>query len=172
MLNKLKSASKRRSNKEGFTIVEVMIVLAIAGLILLIVFLAVPALQRTARNTQRKNDASAIGAAIANYDANNGNELPNTVAYAAGVVTLSCTVGGPNTGCTASANTETAKVGYYTAVPTLNITGSIVGISTSQVIIDAGFACNANNNGLGVATPRDAAVMYEIEPATVQCLEE
>jgi prepilin-type N-terminal cleavage/methylation domain-containing protein len=37
--------------RTGFTIIEVMIVLAIAGLILLIVFLAVPALEREARNT-------------------------------------------------------------------------------------------------------------------------
>ena len=46
---------------EGFTIIEVLIVLAIAGLIMLIVFLAVPALQRNSRNTQRTNDASLIG---------------------------------------------------------------------------------------------------------------
>jgi prepilin-type N-terminal cleavage/methylation domain-containing protein len=39
--------SKKLSKKEkGFTIIEVMIVLAIAGLIMLVVFLAVPALQR------------------------------------------------------------------------------------------------------------------------------
>ena len=44
MLNKLK-----KSDKDGFTIIEVMIVLAIAGLILLIVFLAVPALQLTCK---------------------------------------------------------------------------------------------------------------------------
>ena len=53
-----------RKSQEGFTIIEVMIVLAIAGLIMLIVFMAVPALQRTSRNTQRKNDASMIVAAI------------------------------------------------------------------------------------------------------------
>ena len=52
-------------NKEkGFTIIEVMIVLAIAGLILLIIFLAVPALQRNVRNTQRKTDVTAIAAAV------------------------------------------------------------------------------------------------------------
>lgn len=35
-----------KNSPRGFTIVEVMIVLAIAGLIMLIVFLAIPALQR------------------------------------------------------------------------------------------------------------------------------
>src|SRR4030095_14053868 len=48
----------------GFTIIEVLIVLAIAGLIMLIVFLAVPALQRNSRNNARNNDAAKIAAAI------------------------------------------------------------------------------------------------------------
>ena len=58
MLQKLKNKS------EGFTIIEVLIVLAIAGLIILIVFLAVPALQRNSRNTQRQNDASGIVSSV------------------------------------------------------------------------------------------------------------
>ena len=45
-----------KKRNQGFTIIEVMIVLAIAGLIMLIVFLAVPALQRNQRNTARKQD--------------------------------------------------------------------------------------------------------------------
>lgn len=48
----------------GFTILEVLIVLTIASLILLIVFLAVPAAQRGARNTQRKRDSGILVAAI------------------------------------------------------------------------------------------------------------
>lgn len=62
----------------GFTIIEVMIVLAIAGLILLIVFLAVPALQRNSRNTQRRNDVTKILAAIQEYTNNNNGTLPLT----------------------------------------------------------------------------------------------
>ncbi|MCA9330903.1 prepilin-type N-terminal cleavage/methylation domain-containing protein [Candidatus Saccharibacteria bacterium] len=54
---------KLQTNQSGFTIIEVLIVLAIAGLIMLIVFLAVPALQRNSRNTQRKNDAQKLLAA-------------------------------------------------------------------------------------------------------------
>lgn len=60
------------NNEKGFTIIEVLIVLAIAGLIMIIVFLAVPALQRNSRNTQRTNDASRIVAAI-NECTNNKN---------------------------------------------------------------------------------------------------
>ncbi len=53
-----------KRNQSGFTIIEVMIVLAIAGVIMLALFLAVPALQRNSRNNQRSNDASLIAAAV------------------------------------------------------------------------------------------------------------
>jgi prepilin-type N-terminal cleavage/methylation domain-containing protein len=69
----LKNLKKR---SEGFTIIEVLIVLAIAGLIMLIVFLAVPALQRNNRNTQRKSDVAALLGATAEYVNNNGGQLP------------------------------------------------------------------------------------------------
>jgi prepilin-type N-terminal cleavage/methylation domain-containing protein len=70
--------SKKR--QEGFTIIEVLIVLAIAGLIILIVFLAVPALQRNSRNTQRKNDVSNILGAVQEYSSNNSGKIPTTAA--------------------------------------------------------------------------------------------
>ena len=50
----------KRQPKAGFTIIEVVLVLAIAGLIFLMVFLALPALNRGQRNTQRKRDAAQI----------------------------------------------------------------------------------------------------------------
>lgn len=70
---------KKRS--EGFTIIEAMIVLAIAGLIMLIVFLAVPGLQRSQRNTARKNDIARVGASVIDWYANNpGNTIYSAVA--------------------------------------------------------------------------------------------
>ncbi|MES2971664.1 MAG: prepilin-type N-terminal cleavage/methylation domain-containing protein [Patescibacteria group bacterium] len=64
------------SASKGFTIIEVLIVLAIAGLILLIVFLAVPALQRNSRNTQRKNDIGRLGGSATEFVSNNNGTLP------------------------------------------------------------------------------------------------
>lgn len=65
-----------KKKTEGFTIIEVLIVLAIAGLIMLIVFLAVPALQRNSRNTQRRNDAAALVGAVNEFvSSNNGNRV-------------------------------------------------------------------------------------------------
>ena len=60
-------------NNKGFTIIEVVLVLAIAGLIFLMVFLALPALQRSQRDTQRKRQADMIIAALNNYTSNNRN---------------------------------------------------------------------------------------------------
>ncbi len=62
---------------QGFTIIEVMIVLAIAALILLIVLLAVPALQRNSRNTAIKSDAAAIIGGVSEFRANNSGQLPS-----------------------------------------------------------------------------------------------
>ena len=57
--------------KKGFTIIEVVLVLAIAGLIFLMVFLALPALQRSQRDTQRKQDVAMVVTALHNWKANN-----------------------------------------------------------------------------------------------------
>ncbi len=64
-------------NKRGFTIIEVVLVLAIAGLIFLMVFIALPALQRSQRDTQRRDDYGMLSAAITNYSASNGGKLTN-----------------------------------------------------------------------------------------------
>ena len=60
-----------REFKLGFTIIEVTLVLAIAGLIFLMVFVALPALQRSQRDTQRKNDIARLMSAINSYKSNN-----------------------------------------------------------------------------------------------------
>ena len=65
-------------SKKGFTIIEVVLVLAIAGLIFLMVFVALPALQRSQRDTQRKDDMGRLITAVQNYQSSNKNKVPNT----------------------------------------------------------------------------------------------
>lgn len=60
----------------GFTIIEVVLVLAIAGLIFLMVFIALPALQRAQRDTQRRDDMARVSEAITQYQTNNNGKLP------------------------------------------------------------------------------------------------
>ncbi len=52
---------------QGFTITEVLIVLVIAALILLIIFLTVPAVERNAQNAARQHDVGIIKSAIERY---------------------------------------------------------------------------------------------------------
>ena len=76
--------SKLQKTKTGFTIIEVVLVLAIAGLIFLMVFLALPALQRSQRDTQRRDDMARFASQVTQYQTNNRGKVPNT-ALAKGV---------------------------------------------------------------------------------------
>ena len=67
----IKINKNQNVTKKGFAIIEVVLVLAIAGLIFLMVFLALPALQRSQRDTQRKQDVAMVVTALHNWKANN-----------------------------------------------------------------------------------------------------
>ena len=75
-----KTLKNINEQRKGFTIIEVVLVLAIAGLIFLMVFIALPALQRGQRDTQRKNDLSRINTQISNYESSNRGAVPLTTA--------------------------------------------------------------------------------------------
>ena len=78
-------AKQNTNSKQGFTIIEVVLVLAIAGLIFLMVFVALPALQRSQRDTARRNDMSRVDTSLIQYQTNNQNtgngDLPNGPSY-------------------------------------------------------------------------------------------
>lgn len=76
-MNVLKTDNSSKTGKRGFTIIEVVLVLAIAGLIFLMVFIALPALQRNQRDTQRKNDMGRLSTALVNYTNSNRGSLPD-----------------------------------------------------------------------------------------------
>lgn len=100
------SVGTRREGARGFTIIEVVLVLAIAGLIFLIVFLALPALQRSQRDTQRRNDLGRATAALQQYQSNNRGSLPAIATFTGGSFTSSyltnagSTFNDPTTGST------------------------------------------------------------------------
>jgi prepilin-type N-terminal cleavage/methylation domain-containing protein len=72
----MQSTTKLKSR--GFTITEVMIVLAVAALIMAIIFTAVPQLERTQRDTTRRNLAGRLLSSIETYASNNQGEYPFT----------------------------------------------------------------------------------------------
>jgi prepilin-type N-terminal cleavage/methylation domain-containing protein len=72
MLQKLKT----NRSQSGFTIIEVLIVLAIAGLIMVVVFLAVPGLEKSQRNNARDTDANNLLESVGQYEGNSGGTMP------------------------------------------------------------------------------------------------
>jgi len=69
-------AKNLKQNFGGFTIVEVLIVLAIGGVIMATVFLAVPQLQRNSRDQARKSIGTRMRGEIENYASNNEGNYP------------------------------------------------------------------------------------------------
>ena len=169
MLKQLKKM-KDTSDAQGFTIIEVLIVLAIAGLIMVVVFLAVPALQRSGRNNALNSDANNVLSAVGNYISDNGGTMPAAQAATApttGVVTIGAT----------GTNQETAKVGTGTATVQIDagttpIT-SASPIGTIEIVTGAKAVCNTTGTGLsGTGSPRSYAVLYVAEAKTniVKCV--
>lgn len=152
--------SNIKNRKEGgFTIIEVLIVLAIAGLIMLIVFLAVPALQRNSRNTQIKNDASNISGAISEFASNNNGAMPATTSS---LVQSGSTVTIGETGTAKSV----AKVNGGTTVNL--VTTKPTTLAANNVSVAMRMDCN------GTTSSRQAAVFYAVETSggtTVLCAE-
>ena len=72
---------------KGFTLIEIVLVMAIAGLILVIVFLAVQGAQRARRDQQRKTDASRMLSAVEQCASNNQGDYTQCTGTAAKVNT-------------------------------------------------------------------------------------
>ncbi len=69
------------NKQKGFTIIEVVLVLAIAALIFLMVFIALPQLQKSQRDTQRRDDLGRVSTQITNYQSSNRGRLPDSAQF-------------------------------------------------------------------------------------------
>lgn len=145
-----------KNNKKGFTIIEVLIVLAIAGVIMLVVFLAVPALQRNSRNTQRRSDVARIGGAVTEFTQNNNGTLPvaaNTAAVYASAGTLSQYV--------------VANLSVTTGAQT-----ALTDITLMEIVTGAKCSTAGATVGPPTASSRQVALQYMVETsgaATAVC---
>lgn len=68
----------KKTDQKGFTIIEVMIVLAIGALILVVVLIAIPQLQANQRNSARQNVISRVMTELSSYAGNNNGQYPET----------------------------------------------------------------------------------------------
>lgn len=139
----------KSKRQEGFTIIEVMIVLVIAAVILLMVFLAVPALQRNSRNTQRKNDVANLLAAVNEYASNNNGQLPDSL----------------------DDFKDNVKLGFYNfdAIPaevfwndTPDVSGNKIADGVAGVYLLSSRACTDDNGGT-LGTSRQFIAVFNIE---------
>lgn len=165
------SLQQLKKKTDGFTIIEVLIVLAIAGLILLIVFLAVPALQRNSRNTQYRSEASLILGAAQEFTNNNNGDAP-----AAGSSTTSTTDAAK---ILTLANPKNVKVLTVLASGTATPQSPLLGTNPTDFLI-SGVKCGTQG-GASVtptttgASPRSLVLIYAVENANgsvnAQCVE-
>ena len=63
-------------SRKAFTIIEVVLVLAVAGLLFIMVFIAFPSLRNAQQRVQRQDDLSRITALSITYRADHGNLSP------------------------------------------------------------------------------------------------
>lgn len=156
---------KKLKNNQGFTIIEVMIVLAVAALIILIVLLAVPALQRSSRNTAIKNDASALASGSSTYQSNNDGAMPQVLTQNGATVTFCKALSG--TGCASGDAPATVKVQGSDTVAGSTYTDATTGIlsatdaSVGHINVIFGAACDGN--AALKQSPRSTAISYVIE---------
>lgn len=64
---------KKQLDKRGFTLIEVVLVLAIGGLIFLLAFLAFQQASINRRDTQRRSDAGRVVSELENYKGDQGS---------------------------------------------------------------------------------------------------
>ncbi len=72
------------SSSKGFTLIEVVLVLAIGGLIFLLAFIAFQQVSANRRDTQRRADAGRVAAEVQNYAGDNQGNIPPTTGTTAG----------------------------------------------------------------------------------------
>ncbi len=147
----------RTQNIKGFTIIEVVLVLAIAGLIFLMVFIALPSLQQGQRNSARKSEASTVISAIDTFRGNNRSADPTT----GGEITT--IINGNTAGVLDSKAqvyiVEPAFVANRTLTsnPTAPQASNTV-IAPDEVNVWIGYKCGATNTSLIRGTAKQAAV--------------
>ena len=178
-------AKENINAKKGFTIIEVVLVLAIAGLIFLMVFVALPALQRSQRDTQRREDMSRFISQLSQYQANNnravpGNTLPDWNA-SAGFIKNYLTSGGdafvdPNGTAydVASICTLSSATACSTSSSTSSATtpGAVLTWESNRnkIYVYKNAKCNGEAVTYVANSPNQVAIRYKLEGAGTYCI--
>lgn len=146
-------------NIKGFTIIEVVLVLAIAGLIFLMVFIALPALQSGQRDTQRKQDLGRMVSQVVSWQSNHQGQLPTSTQWDVSFKNDYLTSGGsqfsdPTTG-------STYTITQQSSLPTTPL-GSSNNPGAGAIWVYIGARCGGTNGVQTLSGNRNyAAVIYQ-----------
>lgn len=143
--------------QQGFTIIEVVLVLAIAGLIFLMVFLALPALQKSQRDTVRRNSLSTFSSQVTQFQANNKGAVPATAAIATFITKyMQSNWVDPVTNAAYNPGANDAAVDLATSV-------------AGTYFYSAGYICSGETITATGAGARNFAVRMKLEGSGVAC---
>lgn len=172
---------KKGKKRNGFTIIEASLVLAIAGLIFLMVFIAFPALNRSQRDSKRRDDILLFLEAVKKYQTNNRGALPNELLP----VTVSARpISAPERKDTWAGfywsyldNSFLDPVGNAYALDVKKCGGSEGGVCKNSPVLDAmdytlhvlTEATCSDENAAPTSNPRNIAVIYRLESSGVYC---
>lgn len=162
--------SKQELKQRGFTIIEVVLVLAIAALIFLMVFIALPALQRNQRDTARKDELGKVVSALTTYQSNNRGSNPGSSDLTAFAKYIDGTAGNNLTAINSSgASTTVSGIQLNSSdgiVVVLNSsqTSGTGSASTGIISISTGAGCNTDGTAFAAPTStRQAAAVVQLE---------
>ena len=182
--------------KGGFTIIEVVLVLAVAGLIFAMAFIAVPSLQRSQRDNDRRDDMLTFVSEVKRYQTSNrgnlpgsGDTLPKQVVWSSDWETTKPAANtwagfynsylgkmfidpdGTNyrlsiVDCNAKRVDANCEGGALTAINALK--ASTFSNNNHTMLVVARGKC-VGDNIVGSSSPRNLAVMYHLEGSGVYC---
>lgn len=156
---------KITNSKKGFTIIEVVLVLAIAGMIFLVVFLAVPQLQESRRDTQRRSDVARIMSQLESYASNNNGNYPDEDCAAGGdIPTFEDNYLEDNTFVSPSGGT-------YALVCGGGNQDIDEGSDTEDVAYAKGALCDGETSDTAGANSRNVTLQIELEGGGVFCVD-
>jgi prepilin-type N-terminal cleavage/methylation domain-containing protein len=145
---KKKMQSKKTKSQKGFTLIEILLVIAILAILAGLVIVAINPFKQLAdaRNTQRRADATTVLNAVYQYTVDNSGTLPATITT---TPTAACATAGTCTGLI-DLSVLTASEKYLTSLPkdptsgTVNTTGYNISKSANgRVTVSAPSAENS-----------------------------
>lgn len=160
----MKQNRQKQLNRSGFTLIEVVLVLAIGGLIFLLAFIAFQQVSTNRRDTQRRNDAGRILAEIQNA-AGDGVKV-TTQPLLTGGATASRT----HTGTGNSFLKDYLGGGLEGPQQNYNFiyaTSGTISTAVDDVTVGSGVQCAANSNSSFAAKTGANAVIMGLEKGSV-----